>query len=70
MQPDFESRLSANVKALVRRSAVISVLREFGIEERGERYCVEAVAALMAKEKLVRITFNYFQLPTAATNCL
>jgi hypothetical protein len=48
------------------RSSVISVLRGLGIEERSERYCMDAVAALTSKEKLVRITFNYFQLPTAA----
>jgi len=51
------------------RSAVVSVLRKFGIEERGERYSAEAIAKLPVKEKLVRTTFDYFELPRAA-GCL
>jgi len=48
------------------RSAVVSVLRKFAIEERSQRYCAEAVAALTSKEKLVRVTFSHFALPTSA----
>jgi hypothetical protein len=45
------------------RSAVVRVLQGYGIKERGERFCAEAVAALTSKEQLVRVTFDHFRLP-------
>jgi hypothetical protein len=51
------------------RSKVVGVLRKWGIEDRAERYCAEAIAALVLKEQLVRTTFRYFELPTTV-GCL